>query len=116
MSQYIAIAAIRIEHNYYNPPENSFVGLEPTPETKKLMRQRGVMLRQSRGNEWQWIMADDASGFADKDVLELSMIVKDPCFLQQIECQKPIAILGIFSRKPSSYCAARRDAKKARLQ
>lgn len=29
--------------------------------------------------------ADDASGFADKDVLELSMIVKDPCFLQQIE-------------------------------
>lgn len=51
MSQYIAIAAIRIEHNYYNPPENSFVGLEPTPETKKLMRQRGVMLRQSRGNE-----------------------------------------------------------------
>ena len=35
MSQYIAIAAIRIEHNYYNPPENSFVGLEPTPETKK---------------------------------------------------------------------------------
>lgn len=85
MSQYIAIAAIRIEHNYYNPPENSFVGLEPTPETKKLMRQRGVMLRQSRGNEWQWIMADDASGFADKDVLELSMIVKDPCFLQQIE-------------------------------
>ena len=85
MSQYIAIAAIRIEHNYYNPPENSFVGLEPTPDTKKLMRQRGVMLRQSRGNEWQWIMADDASGFADKDVLELSMIVKDPCFLQQIE-------------------------------
>ena len=85
MSQYIAIAAIRIEHNYYNPPENSFVGLEPTSETKKLMKQRGVMLRQSRGNEWQWIMADDASGFADKDVLELSMIVKDPCFLQQIE-------------------------------
>lgn len=36
MSQYIAIAAIRIEHNYYNPPENSFVGLEPTPETKKV--------------------------------------------------------------------------------
>lgn len=57
MSQYIAIAAIRIEHNYYNPPENSFVGLEPTSETKKLMKQRGVMLRQSRGNEWQWIMA-----------------------------------------------------------
>ena len=85
MSQYIAIAAIRIEHNYYNPPENSFVGLEPTPETKKLMRQRGVMLRQSRGNEWQWIMADDASGFADKDVLELSMIVKDPCFLQHMQ-------------------------------
>ena len=53
MSQYIAIAAIRIEHNYYNPPENSFVGLEPTSETKKLMKQRGVMLRQSRGNEWQ---------------------------------------------------------------
>ena len=25
MSQYIAIAAIRIEHNYYNPPENSLM-------------------------------------------------------------------------------------------
>ena len=85
MSRYINIATIRIEHNYYNPPVNSFVSLEPTPETKKLMKQRGVMLRQSRGNEWQWIMSDDASGFADKDVLELSMIVKDPCFLQQIE-------------------------------
>lgn len=85
MSRYIAIATIRIEHNYYNPPENSFVGLEPTPETKKLMKQRGVTLRKSSANEWQWIMPDDALGFADEDVLELSMIVKDPCFLQQIE-------------------------------
>ena len=85
MNQYIAIATIRIEHHYYNPPENSFVGLEPTPETKKLMKQRGAMFRQSRGNEWQWIMSDDASGFTNKDVLELSMTMKDPNFLQQIE-------------------------------
>ena len=55
MSQYIAIAAIRIEHNYYNPPENSFVGLEPTPETKKLMRQRGVfVLRRVNGEGMDW--------------------------------------------------------------
>jgi len=85
MSRYINIATIRIEHNYYNPPVNSFIGLEPTSETKKLMKQRGVTLRESSEGEWQWIMSDDASGFADKDVLELSMIVRNPCFLQQIE-------------------------------
>ena len=39
----------------------------------------------SSANEWQWIMLDDLPGFMDEDVLELSMIVKDPCFLQQIE-------------------------------
>ena len=36
MSQYIAIAAIRIEHNYYNPPENSFVGLEADTRNQKV--------------------------------------------------------------------------------
>ena len=34
MSQYIAIAAIRIEHNYYNPPENSFETAGSDVETK----------------------------------------------------------------------------------
>ena len=85
MSRYIAIATIRIEHDYYNPSVNRFVSLQPTPETKELMKRRGVMFRAVSANEWQWIMLDDLPGFMDEDVLELSMIVKDPCFLQQIE-------------------------------
>ena len=85
MSLYIAIATIRIEHDYYNPSVNRFVSLQPTPETKELMKRRGVMFRAVSANEWQWIMLDDLPGFMDEDVLELSMIVKDPCFLQQIE-------------------------------
>lgn len=85
MSRYIAMAIIRIEHNYYNPPVNRFVDLEPTPETQKLMKQRGVMLRKNGDCEWQWIMPDDSPGFMDQDVLEVSMTVKDPYFLQQIE-------------------------------
>ncbi len=85
MSRYIAIATIRIEHDYYNPSVNRFVSLQPTPETKELMKRRGVMFRAVSANEWLWIMLDDLPGFMDEDVLELSMIVKDPCFLQQIE-------------------------------
>ena len=85
MSRYIAIATIRIEHDYYNPSVNRFVSLQPTPETKELMKRRGVMFRAVSANEWQWIMLDDLPGFMDEDVLELSMIVKDPCFLQQIK-------------------------------
>lgn len=85
MSQYIAIATIRIEHNYYNPPVNRFVDLKPTSETQKLMRQRGVMFMKSDDCEWQWIMPDDSPGFMEKDILEVSMTVCDPYFPQQIE-------------------------------
>ena len=85
MSRYIPIAIIRIEHTYYDSFMNRNVILEPTSDTRKLMRQRGVMFVPTGTNEWQWAMPDDAPGFMDDDVLEVSMRVKDPYFLQQIE-------------------------------
>ena len=85
MSRYIVIAIVRIEHNYYNPPENRFINLEPTLETQRLMRQRQVIFKRSSECEWQWISPDDAPGFMEEDVLEVSMTVKDPYFLEQIE-------------------------------
>lgn len=85
MGKYIAITDIRIEHDYYDPPANRSVSLEPTPETQKLMKQRGVMFKRTDDYEWQWVMPDDSPGFMDQDVLEASMTVKDPYFLQQIE-------------------------------
>ena len=95
MSRYIPIAIIRIEHTYYDSFMNRNVILEPTSDTRKLMRQRGVMFVPTGTNEWQWAMPDDAPGFMDDDVLEVSMRVKDPYFLQQIESK---------GYEPGSYC------------
>lgn len=82
------IAIIRIEHDYCAPPANPFVDMEQTPDTRKLTDRRGVLLRSTDRNEWQWIMSNDAPGFMDDDALELSMIVKSPDFLQQIESKE----------------------------
>ena len=60
MSRYIPIAIIRIEHTYYDSFMNRNVILEPTSDTRKLMRQRGVMFVPTGTNEWQWAMPDDA--------------------------------------------------------
>ena len=81
----MAIASIHIEHYYYNPPINHLMELEPTPQTRKLMKQRGVIFGKSNENEWQWIKPDDAPGFADDDAPEVSMMVRDSHFLQKIE-------------------------------
>lgn len=48
MSRYIPIAIIRIEHTYYDSFMNRNVILEPTSDTRKLMRQRGSDVRAHR--------------------------------------------------------------------
>lgn len=84
MSQFIAIAGIHLEHDYYTPPVNSYLSLGLTPRTRELIKQRGVMFKQVAPNEWQWLKEEKNTGFMVDDVIEVSIIVADPDFMRKI--------------------------------
>lgn len=88
MSRFIAIAGIRLEHDYYTPPINSYFSLMPTSQTDELMKRRGVLFRQTAINEWQWLVEEKNAGFMESDILEVSIIVDDPDFLRKILVKK----------------------------
>ena len=62
------------------------------------------------------VYTSSAGGGAEWLKTEITPVTRADRHRILVKCQKPMDIQGIFSRKPSSYCAARRDAKKARLQ
>jgi hypothetical protein len=84
MSKYIAIATIRLEHDYYNPPTSRHFRLEPMPKTKELMRRRGVLFIQTNHNEWQWLTEEDNTKSIENEEMELAVIVTDPVFMLQV--------------------------------
>lgn len=96
MSRFITITSIRLEHDYYTPPINRHLGLKPTLQTDRLMRQRGVYFRKMTPNEWQCFGEEDHAGFMEDDVLEVSITVDDPEFVRKISLKKDYDPLQLF--------------------
>ena len=84
MSLFKTIAAIHLEHDYYTSSINSQLSLVPTPGTRALMKQRGILFIQTAPDEWQCLMEQKSAGFMEEDVLEVSLMVDDPDFMRKI--------------------------------
>lgn len=89
MTQFVKLIGITMEHGYYKNVTGKF-RIVPTAKTKTLMRNRGVLFRQTCDG-CQWLIADDFSGFLPDDQLECVLQVMDANFMYvtQLEGYQP---------------------------
>ena len=80
---------ITIEHPYYKNRTGKFYIL-PTAKTEVLMRNRGILFKQT-DNGCQWLIAGDCSGFLPGDQLECALQVQEAGFMYvtQLEGYQP---------------------------
>lgn len=91
MSRFIAIASIRLEHDYYCSSINDHLSLVLTSQTKELMRQRGVLFLQIAPNEWQWLIGEENLRLIEDGIWEASIMNIDPDFIRMISLEKDYA-------------------------
>lgn len=89
MTQFSKLIGITMEHGYYKNVTGKF-RIAPTAKTETLMRNRGVLFRQT-DDGCQWLIADDFNGFLPDDRLECALQVLDAAFMYvtQLEGYQP---------------------------
>ena len=78
-----------MEHGYYKDVTGKF-RIVPTARTERLMRNRGLLFRQT-GDGCQWLIDNDSSGFMPDDRLECILQVRDADFMHvtQLDDYRP---------------------------
>ncbi len=77
---------LRVEHDYFDGGVCRAIGCGVSPEGAELWRRRGLLFRQTGGNEWA-VVFDDAGGGvnAGRDTLLLELHITDPGFVLYTE-------------------------------
>lgn len=91
MGRFIIFIDIKVAHGYYDDLSGNFF-FRPTAKTESLIRNREILIRQTK-NGCQFMIQDDGAGFLNGDELELTLQTQDTNFvrLTQLEGYRPQA-------------------------
>lgn len=82
MADYRTIYSFCLKHDYYLQNICRAIEISITPEGAALLRQRGLIFKQTKENEWSIIGDFEGAGVEDKsDILTLKMTLVEPQFV-----------------------------------
>ncbi|MEG2164228.1 MAG: hypothetical protein RRY55_07100 [Bacteroidales bacterium] len=82
MESYQPIYRISVAHEYFEGKSCTALQCCLAPQGKLLARQRGLLFRQSAGNEWEVLYDTTGAGVdTENDTLELELRITDPDFV-----------------------------------
>lgn len=88
MSTYRSLYSFRIEHEYFNKGIGNALLCITQSSAQKLMAQRGLLFRQTEGNEWTILYDMESAGLdTDSDIIGLGVSMSEPAFALYTEWQ-----------------------------